>query len=109
LSVDSSAGGTAREFALHGREDTFDHEAFSMLLFWEVLAHFNAHSGCFATGAVFGRDDALSLELLAAEGVVAFQIELGIGQHAADGSKLVRLAYQDRQCGTVVPLRLTGS
>jgi hypothetical protein len=50
----------------------------------------------------------LSVELLAAEGVVAFGIELGVGQHAADGSIIMRLAHQDRQSGTVVPRRLSG-
>jgi hypothetical protein len=65
-----------------------------------------AHAGCFATGTSFSRDDALSLELLAAEGLVAFRIELGVGQHTADRSKLVRLAYQDRQSGIIIPRRL---
>ncbi|MHB1793578.1 MAG: hypothetical protein ACYCPO_01315 [Acidobacteriaceae bacterium] len=64
---------------------------FSILFCWEVLAHLKAHTGCSTTGAAFGRDDALSRELLTAEGVVAFRIELGVGQHAADGSMLVRL------------------
>jgi len=101
--VQSSAGCAAGEFALHGGEDAFDQGAFSILFSGEVLAHLKAHSGRPATGATLGRNDALSLELLAAKGVVAFRIELGVGQYATDGSMLVRLAYQDRQSGTVVP------
>jgi len=53
-------------------EKTLDHGAFSILPFWEVLAHLKAHTECSAAGAAFGGDDALGLELLAAEGVVAF-------------------------------------
>lgn len=106
--MQSSARGAAREFAFHGREDTFNQGAFSVLFCGEVLAHLEARPGCSAIGTAFCRDDALSLELLAAEGVVAFRVELGVGQHATDGSKLVCLAYQDRQSGAVVPRRLTG-
>jgi hypothetical protein len=79
LSVQGSSGRAAREFTFHCREDTFDQEAFPILFCWKVLAHLQAHSGCAATGAAFGRHDTLSLELLAAEGVVGFGIELGVG------------------------------
>jgi hypothetical protein len=89
----------AGEFALYSGEDTFGQGALSILFSGEVLAHLKAHHGRPATGAAFGRDDALSLELLVAEGVVAFRIELGVGQYTADGSKLVCLADQDRQNG----------
>jgi hypothetical protein len=70
--VQSSAGCAAREFALHCGEDAFDQGAISILFGREVLAHLQAHSGCPASGATFGRDDASSLELLATECVVAF-------------------------------------
>ena len=66
-----------------------------------MFPHLEAYTGCPATGAAFGRDDPSGLELLAAEGVIAFGVELGVGQHAADGSMFVRLAHQDRQSGTM--------
>jgi hypothetical protein len=106
LGVQASARRTAREFTFHSREDAFDQGAFSVLFCGEVLPHLEAHTGCPATGAAFGRDDALRVELLAAEGVVAFGIEFGVGQHAADGSVFMRLTHQNRQSGTVVPRRL---
>ena len=76
--MQSSVGSPAREFAFYCREDAFDQGAFSILFSGEVLPHLEAHAGCTATGAAFGRDDTLCLELLAAKGVVAFGIELGV-------------------------------
>ena len=69
----------------------------------EVLAHLEAHTGCSATGTAFGWDDTLSLELLAAKGVVTFGIELGVGQYAAYWRLPMRLGNQHRQRSTVVP------
>ena len=107
MRVQGSAGGTAREFAFHCREDAFDRGASSILFCGKVLAHLEAHTGCPATGAAFGRDDTLSLELLAAKGVVAFRIEFGVGQHATYGCLPMRLGNQHGQRGAVVPGRLS--
>jgi hypothetical protein len=71
-----------------------------------MFPHLEAYTECPTTGAAFGRDEILGLELLAAEGVIAFGVELGVGQHAGDRSMFVRLADQDRQSCTIVPRRL---
>lgn len=74
LGVGSSVGSAAKEFALPGGENAFDLGAFSILFCGEVLANLKAHTGCSATGAAFGRVDALSLKLLAVEGMETFRI-----------------------------------
>ncbi len=101
--MQGSVGRAAREATLHCGEDTFDQEASPALFCGEMFPHLEAYTGCPATGAAFGRDDILGLELLAAEGVFAFGVEPSVGQHAADGSRPVRLAHQDRQSCTFVP------
>jgi len=65
-----------------------------MLFRGEVVAHLQARTACPAAGAAIGGDDTLSLESLAAEGVVALGVELGVGRHAVDGSNFTRPAYQ---------------
>lgn len=81
--MDGSARGAAGEFAFYRREDGLDKGAFPILFCWEVLLHLQAYTRCPLTGAAFGRDDAVGLDLLTAEGVVALRIDLGIGQRAA--------------------------
>jgi len=71
-----------------------------------MFSHFQAHTRRLATGAPFGRNDAVCLQLLAAEGMVAFGIELGVGQHAADGRVPLGASHQRGQHGAVVPRRL---
>lgn len=73
LGVQSPVGCAAKEFALPGGENAFDLGAFSILFFGEVLANLKAQAGCSATGAAFGRVDALSLKLLAVDGMVTFR------------------------------------
>jgi len=108
LCVDGSAGGAAGEFALDSREDAFDQGAFPVQFCWEVLAHLEAHTGCPTTGAAFSWNNAVCLQLLATKSMIAFGIELGVGQHAARRRLLMRPCHQHGQCGTVVPWRLAG-
>src|SRR5215813_15018230 len=55
----------------------------------------------------FGGNDAQSRKLLANQGVIAFGVELGIGQHAAEGSEGMDLRDQSGQAGAIVPRSLT--
>ena len=103
MRVQGSTGRTAREFTFHCRVDAFDQGAFSILFCGEVLPYLKAHTGCLATGEGFGRDDTLNLELLAAEGVVAFRIELGVGQYGAYRCLPMRFGNQRGQRSAVVP------
>jgi hypothetical protein len=48
----------------------------------------------------------MGMELLTAEGLFAFGIELGVCQDAADGHLPMRPSHQHRQRGAVVPRRL---
>lgn len=50
-----------------------------MLFSWEAHSHLEPHSGCLATGAALGGNDAVGLQLLAAKGTVAFGIKFGVG------------------------------
>jgi len=108
LSGDGSAGSAAGEFAFDGGEDALDQGAFSIELTGEVLTHLGACAGGAATGEAGGGDDAVGLEQFAAEEMIAFGIELGVGQHAADWDLAVCLKHQRRQGGTVVPGSLPG-
>ena len=101
--MERSARCARREFTFHGGKDAFDQRAQGIELGWEMLAHLKAHTGGPATGAALGRYYAVGFELLAAEGMVAFGIELGVGQHAADGRVPMCTAHQRRQRGTVIP------
>ena len=69
----------------------------------KVVAHFRAYS-VDAPGflAAFGGNDAAGSELLTDVGVVEFAIELGVGQHQADGADGVRGIHQRTQIGAIV-------
>ena len=107
LSGDGSAGSAAGELAFDGGEDTFDQGAFPVEVPRKVLPHLAAHSGCATAGETFSWDDAIGLQLLAAEGVIALGVELGISQNAAYRGVLMCLPQQSGQRGAVVPWRLT--
>jgi hypothetical protein len=71
-----------------------------------------AHLGAYAMHLprlfpAFGGNDAQSTKLLANQGVIAFGVELGIGQHAAEGSEGMGLRDQSGQVGAIVPRSLT--
>ena len=83
--------GAPREFAFHGGKDGFDRGAFSIWFCGKVFPHLEAYTRCPASGAALGLDHTLGLELLSAEGVAAFRIEFGVGQHAADRSTCIHL------------------
>jgi len=95
--------GAAGEFAFDGREDAFDQGALSIEIAREVLSHLSADSGRTAAGEAFGGDDAIGFQLIAIEGVVAFRVEFGVGQHAANRSVLLGLSHQHGQRGLAVP------
>jgi len=95
-----------REFMLFGGEDAVDHRSLWVLFGGEMLSHLQAHTQRWATAARFGRSDTVSLHLLAAEGKVALGIELGVGQHAADGRVPLGAAHRPGRHGAVIPRRL---
>jgi len=104
--MERSARGAWREFALYGGEDALDQRSERVLFGGEMFSHLEAHTRRPATGAPFGRNDTVSLQLLAAEGMVALGIGLGVGQHAADGRVPLGTAHQRGQRGAVIPRRL---
>lgn len=88
-----SSGSAAGEFAFDGREDAFDQRALSIDLGWEVLAHLDAGASSATARKAEGGDDAVGVEQFAAEEMIALGIELGLGQHAADGDLAMRGHY----------------
>jgi hypothetical protein len=71
-----------------------------------MFLHFEPQTGSSAVGTAFGSDDAVGFQLLATEGVCAFEIELSVSQDAADRCLLMGPGNQLRQRGAVVSRRL---
>ena len=99
---DSSAGSSTGEFTFGDGEDGFNQGSSSVSIAGKVLSHLSADSCCAAAGEAFCGDDAVCLQLLTAEGVIAFGIEFGVCQHAAYGRMLMRLGDQGWKVGAVI-------
>jgi hypothetical protein len=109
LRQQTAARSAAREFAFGDREDSLDQGTAGVFLPREMVSHLGANAvnaPSFLTP--LGGDDTQGMQLPADKGVIALGIELGIGQHAADGSVGMGLRHQSGQVGAIVPRGLTG-
>src|SRR5512146_1074271 len=104
LRKQASARRTAREFTFGDGEDGFDQRAATVFLAGEIGAHLCSNTmNPPSLFPALGGDDAQGMKLLTNKGVIALGIELGVSQHAADGSEGVGLGDQSGQIGTIVP------
>ena len=109
LGEQAVAGSAARQFAFGNREDSLDQGTAAIFLARKIGTHLrtNAMKGprLFPT---LGGDNAEGMKLLTDKGMVALGVELGIGQHTADGSLGMGLRDQSGQVGAIIPRSLTG-
>lgn len=102
--MQSSSWRAAGEFSFGGGEDGFHDGPAGVVFLRKIVPHLGADAmNLPGLLAALGRDNALCLQLLTAEGMVMLGIELGVGQHTADRRQLVCLSYQSGQAGAVVP------
>jgi len=103
LRKQTAAGSTRGEFAFDGRKDGFHQGATAVQMSWEMAAHLGAYAVKVPGAlAAFSGDDAASVESLANMGMVELAVELGIGQHQADGADRLGGIDQGAQVGAVV-------
>ena len=103
LCKDRAAGSALGKFALGRGERGLDELALAVALGRESISHLRSHAVDLpADMAAFRRKDAISAQLLANEGMVAFTVELGIGQNQGDGGEFVGLRHQLRQTRTII-------
>jgi hypothetical protein len=80
--------GARQESLRLATEKTVSMSAAAVFLARKVGAHLGAHAMHLPRPfPAFGGNDAQSTKLLTNQGLIAFGVELGIGQHAAEGSE----------------------
>jgi hypothetical protein len=97
---------SGREFAFHGRKDTFDQAAAAVAAAREVLAHLLTITCGSAAGEALGGDNAFGVQLFPAESVIALRVKLRVGQYASYGGMLMGFLNQSGQTGAIVPRSL---
>ena len=100
------AGSTARELSLGRGEDRLDQVAATVAALRELGPHASPHAGCRQATAALCRDDAFGVQFFTDKRMVAFRIELGIGQNPLYAYVARGPAYQPRQRGAIIPGRL---
>jgi hypothetical protein len=70
-------------FALDRGEDALIQASAAVAAAREIFAYLLTESRFPAAGEAFGGNDAVGVQLFSAESVVAFRVELGVGQHTS--------------------------
>src|SRR6516165_5406632 len=104
LGAQRSTRGTSRELSFDRGKYALDQCAASIDSLRKGPPHFGTHAAQAPSFlSAFGRDHALRSKFLPNVGVISLAVELGVGQHQADGC-LLRSRFDDRgQIRTVVP------
>jgi len=104
LREQATPGSAGRELPFGGGEDAFHQRPSPLERLGEVRAHLGADSVQVPNSfPASGRNHTLHPHLLADVAMVAFAVELGVGEHQADRGHVSRRLHQGRQVGTVVP------
>jgi hypothetical protein len=100
----TAARGAGRQLAFDRREDAFDQRAAAVNPLREGTSHLGADS-VHAPGflSAFGRNHALRSEMFTNVGVIAFAVELRVGQHQPDAGLFGSSFDNGRQIRAVVP------
>jgi hypothetical protein len=108
LCKQAATGSTAGKFAFGHGEDGFNQRAATVFMTRKGGTHLRSDTmNPPRLFPAFGGDDAQSMKLPADKNVIALGVELGVGQDAAHGSKLMGLSHECREVRTIVPRGLT--
>jgi len=99
-----AARGTSREFAFDRRKQALDQSATPIESSRKRSSHLRSHSvDAPRFLSAFGRDHALRTELLSDILVIPLAVELGVGQHQADGRSFGSRFHDSGQIRAIVP------